>query len=52
MSAPRRITAVLLLLVAASALGVPACEVDSTRPRGGANPVIALDTTRPVQPAA
>jgi hypothetical protein len=50
MSAPRRITAALLLLVAASALGVPACEVDSTRPRGGAN--IVLDGTRPVQPAA
>jgi hypothetical protein len=52
MSAPRRLTAVVLLLLAASALGVPACEYDSTRPRDKANPVLALDLARPVPPAA
>jgi hypothetical protein len=52
MSAPRRLTAAVLLLVAASALGVPACEYDSTRPRDRVNPSIALDLTRPVSPAA
>ena len=52
MSASRRLTAAVLLLVAASSLGVPACEYDSTRPRDKANPVIAIDLTRPAPPAA
>lgn len=48
MTAPRRVTAALLLLVAASALGVPACEMESTNPRDKNNPVLVLDLTRPV----
>jgi hypothetical protein len=51
MSAPRRLTAAVLLLVAASALGVPACEYDSTRPRDK-NPLVVIDLTRPASPAA
>jgi len=52
MSVPRRLTAAVLLLVAASALGVPACEYDSTRPRDKANPLMAVDLARPTPPAA
>jgi hypothetical protein len=43
---PRRLTAAALLLVAASALYVPACEYDQTRSRGG-NPEYARETTPP-----
>jgi hypothetical protein len=49
MSVPRRLTAAVLLLVAASAMGVPACEYDANRPR---NPLVVIDLTRPTSPAA
>jgi hypothetical protein len=48
----RRFTAAVLLLVAASAMYVPACEYDQTRPRGGSQPDIARETVPPASPNA
>lgn len=49
---PRRLTAAALLLVAASAMYVPACEYDQTRPRSGGQPEIARETVTPASPTA
>lgn len=49
---PRRLTAAVLLLVAASAMYVPACEYDQTRPRGGAHPEYVRETVPPATPNA
>jgi hypothetical protein len=48
----RRLTAAVLLLVAASAMYVPACEYDQTRPRGGSNPEYAREAVPPASPNA
>jgi hypothetical protein len=47
----RRFTVAALLLVAASAMYVPACEYDQTRPRSG-SPEIARETVPPASPNA
>ena len=48
----RRLTAAVLLLVAASAMYVPACEYDQTRPRGGSQQEIAREMVPPAPPNA